>query len=73
MTSLVFFPFKKKLCSPSGGIASELPGKVCGEEEGGQAGDERSWRHLSDGTPYLTTGPMEFVEMVGSFLLSELV
>lgn len=44
---------------------------MCGEGEGGRAELEGSWRHLSDGTPYLTTGRMEFVETAGSSLLSE--
>lgn len=50
---------------------SGLPGKVCGEREREQAESERSWRHLSDGTPCLTTGRTEFVETAGSSLLSE--
>lgn len=33
--------------------------------------DEGSWRHLSDGTPYLTTGRTEFAEMDGFSLQSE--
>lgn len=50
-----------------------LPGKSLRRGKGGtsRAGVERSWRHLSDGTPYLTTGLMEFVEMVESSSLGE--
>lgn len=33
---------------------------------------ERSWRHLSDGTPCQTSGRTEFAEMAASSSLSEL-
>ncbi len=72
--SLVFFPFNNYAALAVVIIWAPWKRKVCGEEERGQAAgaeSERSWRHLSDGTPYLTTGPTEFVEMAGSSLLSE--
>lgn len=73
--SLVFFPFKKNYAALAV-VNIWAPWKSLrrggrGRERGGQAESERSWRHRSDGTPYLTTGRTEFVEMAGSSSLSE--
>ncbi len=68
---LVFFPFKNYAALAV--VIIRAPWESLRRGRGGtsRAGDEGSWRHLSDGTPYLTTGRTEFVEMAGSSLLSE--
>lgn len=52
-------------------LLSALHGGAGREGGTSRATAQGSWRHLSDGTPYPTTGPTEFAEMDGSSLLSE--
>lgn len=69
-STLVFFHFKKHAALAVGLIRAPWE-SLRRVRRWKQAESERSWRHLSDGTPCPTAGRTEFAETAGSFSSSE--